>query len=316
MLLATLIFLTAASAFSLVPPFVVLLIVSFLLGLGIAMLDAGLNAFIAGFPHNTGLLNYLHAFYGLGAWLGPVVAASLLALHFTWNTVYLIWGTLSLLLLGGIALIFEKRTSEQRKAEHHEGIVLAITLRQRVAWLAALFLLIYVGTEVTLGNWSYSFLTEERHGIALLAGWMVSGYWLGLTLGRLVLGRIGQAIGNRRLIQFCLLGVVTGLLLVWVFPQQLLEALGLWLAGVCLGPIFPTTIALVSTLVPPRLLPGTVGFMASLGSMGGAFFPWLAGSLAQHTGLWSLLPFAIALTVIMLGTWGILQSQPPVTTKT
>jgi fucose permease len=29
-----------------------------------------------------------------------------------------------------------------------------------VVWLAALFLLFYVGAEVSLGSWSFSFLTD------------------------------------------------------------------------------------------------------------------------------------------------------------
>ncbi|MBE3558752.1 MAG: MFS transporter [Ktedonobacteraceae bacterium] len=312
LLLASLIFLLATGILSLAPPFVLLLVAALLLGSGIALIDAGLNAYIAGLPHNTALLNYLHAFYGAGAWLGPVVASGLLALQFTWNNVYLVWGGMSLLLLFSIAPVFESRTPAQAREAKQEGNLLAITLRHRAVWLAAFFLLVYVGSEVSLGNWSYSFLTEERRGAALISGWMVSGYWFGLTLGRLVLGRVGQAIGNRQLIQICLGGVVAGLLLVWLFPQQPVEALGLWLTGFCLGPLFPTTIALMSTLVSSRILPGAVGFMTSLGSMGGALFPWLAGNLAQHIGLWSLLPYIIALSAVMLAIWGLLQRQPRV----
>ncbi|HEV2661217.1 MAG TPA: hypothetical protein VGU68_11485, partial [Ktedonobacteraceae bacterium] len=78
------------------------------------------------------------------------------------------------------------------------------------------------------------------------------------------------------------------------------------------GPIFPTTIALMSKLVSARILPSAIGFLASLGSMGAALFPWLAGNLAQRIGLWSLLPFVMALTVCMLGLWLALQKQPAV----
>ncbi len=188
-----------------------------------------------------------------------------------------------------------------------------MALRLRVVWLGALFLLFYVGSEVSLGSWSYSFLTEERHGALLLSGWVVSGYWLGLTLGRLSLAKVAQRIGAQRLIELCLVGVVVGLLLVWLVPVEIVSAGALLLIGFSLGPIFPTTIALMSRLVSARILPSAIGFIASLGSMGGALFPWLAGNLAQHIGLWSLLPFVIILTVFMLGIWLALQKQPAVT---
>jgi fucose permease len=101
--------------------------------------------------------------------------------------------------------------------------------------------------------------------------------------------------------------------LVWLVPVEIVSAGALLLIGFSLGPIFPTTIALMSKLVSARILPSAIGFIASLGSMGGALFPWLAGNLAQHIGLWSLLPFVIILTVFMLGIWLALQRQPAVT---
>jgi fucose permease len=51
------------------PPFVLLLVGIVPIGFGGAMLDAGLNSYIASLPENTALLNYLHAFYGTGALL-------------------------------------------------------------------------------------------------------------------------------------------------------------------------------------------------------------------------------------------------------
>ena len=165
-----------------------------------------------------------------------------------------------------------------------------------------------------MGSWSFSFLTQTRHGSTLFSGWAVSGYWLGLTLGRLTMGFLARKVGNRRLIQGCIAGALVGLLIIWVAPNEAVSALGLGLTGFSLGPIFPTTIALMSGLVEPRILPSAVGFLASLGSLGAAFFPWLAGNLAQHIGLWSLFPYVIVLTAGMPALWIVLQRQPSVTT--
>jgi len=192
-----------------------------------------------------------------------------------------------------------------------EKNTLASTLKRRIVWIVAFFLLFYVGTEVSLGNWSYSFLLEERHGQPLISGWIVSGYWIGLTLGRLVLPHVALRFGDKRLIQGCLIGVGIGLLIVWLIPINAVAAFGLCLTGFCLGPIFPTTIGLMSQLVPSRLLASAVGFLASLGSMGAALFPWLAGNLAQAVGLWSLMPYAITLTIAMMVFLLTLQRQPP-----
>jgi fucose permease len=119
-------------------------------------------------------------------------------------------------------------------------------------------------------------------------------------------------------------GVLAGLLLVWLPPvgavrEPLLQTLstgagiaGLWLAGFGLGPIFPTTIAVMSRLVPGRVLPSSIGFMTSAGSAGAALFPWLAGNVAERAGLWALMPYVMVLLVLLQGCWSLLQAAPDV----
>ena len=297
-------FLVGALAFALMLPFAILLVMLLALGFGIAVIDAGLNSYIAAFARNAALLNYLHAFYGVGALLGPLLATLVLAASWGWNSVYVIWAILSAMLVAGFALFFNGRGPAPHGETHapETGNVLVAVLKLRVVWLASLFLLLYVGAEASLGSWGYSFLTEERHEVAFVSGWIMSGYWMGLTGGRFLLGRAAQRVGNRRMIELCLAGVVVGVLLVWLAPG-LPSAFGLWLTGFCLGPVYPTTIALMSQLAPSRLLPSAVGILASAGSLGAALFSWQAGNFAQAFGLWTLLPFVIATTLAMLLSW-------------
>jgi fucose permease len=313
MMLAPAMITLAAITISFMPPFIVLMLGFLMSGFGIGLIDAGLNSHIAALPNNTAPLNFLHAFYGVGALLGPLLATGVLAYALQWNTVYYVWMSMSVLLIVGFAMAFRGYRTRAHQMEHvagrKQGNVLAAALRLRVVWVAALFLLIYVGIEGSLSAWTFSFLTEERHEAEVLSGLAISGYWLGLTLGRLTLGKVGERIGNRRLIELCLVGVVAGVLLVWLVPVGAAMAAGLWLVGFSLGPIFPTTIAMMSGLVPARILPSAIGFMASFGSMGAALLPAAAGALAERVGLWVLMPYAIGLTVLLLGLWVALERQ-------
>lgn len=310
LLLATLMMGLGFALLSSRPPFFLLLLGIVPIGFGVAMLDAGLNSYIARLPDNTALLNYLHAFYGIGALLGPLVASAFLALGWVWNSIYFIWIGLALLVCIGIGFAFPKGEKPPHQEEQKAGgNVLLLALRHRMVWLAALFLLVYVGTEVSLGVWSFSFLIQERQGQVLISGWAVSGYWIGLTLGRLLLGRVARRIGNRRLIEICLGGVGLGMLFMWVVPQFAMASFALFLTGFCLGPIFPTTVALMSVVLKSRIVPSAIGFLASFGSMGAALLPWIAGNLAQQYGMWILLPYVILLTSIMLVLWIIMQAR-------
>lgn len=67
----------------------------------------------------------------------------------------------------------------------------------RVVWLCALFLLGYVGVEVAVGGWIVVFMLRVRHGSAFSSGMIETGFWLGITVGRLVLGFVTPRIGEK-----------------------------------------------------------------------------------------------------------------------
>jgi fucose permease len=348
LLLGTGALMLGALSISTVPAFVLLAFPFFLIGFGIATLDTGLNTYIAGLPQSTARLNYLHAFYGAGALLGPIIASTILVVGFTWNNVYSVWIVLGLFFFLGVVLAFKKSDAVSEShleiETRNKRSSMAIVLRLPVTWIVAFFLLFYVGVEISLGTWMYSFLTEQRQQSALFSAWTVSGYWMGLTLGRIFLAKIVGWLSERTAIQICVIGAMFGILLTWLIPIGIVSAISLCLTGFCLGPIFPTTIALMPQYFsntnlrsvgqfpkretqPPsritcvrliplnvgrhnRLLATAIGLVASLGGLGGVFFPWLSGNLAQVFGLWVILPLAVALTMAMLVLWMILQWQP------
>ncbi len=301
-------FFIGASAFGLKPPFALILCANFLIGLGIGMVETGLNIYVSALPRSASLLNYLHGFYGLGALIGPLVASTILVLNLGWNSAYFILGGLNVLLLLGVWFLFSRKTTERSEVQEEQkskGNTLSATLKLGIVWLAALFLLFYVGVEVSLGNWTYTFLLEGRHENALLSGWIVSGYWFGLTMGRFVLQRLAMRFGisNTLLIYGCMASVILVIVLIWLIPLEIVFAVGFCVIGFSLGPIYPLVVALTPTLVPTRIAPSAIGFLVSISIIGLALFPWLAGVLSQNVGIWSLLPYNIALTIVMFILW-------------
>ena len=67
----------------------------------------------------------------------------------------------------------------------------------RVTWLCAFFLLGYVGIEVALGGWIVTFMTRVRHGPAFASGMTATGFWLGITVGRVALGFVTPRVGEK-----------------------------------------------------------------------------------------------------------------------
>lgn len=287
------------------PTFVVFVALEFVVGYGNGLLESALNAHLATLPRATTVLNRLHAFFGLGALAGPVLAAWMLR-AVAWPRVWLVLALLCLPLIVGFMASYPARTrpAVDAPAADRRGL-LADALRQPAVVLAALFLAVYVGLEQSVGNWSFSLLVGTRGFSPLVAGYAVSGLWLGLTAGRLLIGPI--AARTRRtpteLAFVCLGGVVATTALVWLVPTSVTAICGLVLLGACLGPLFPTTMALTPSLTQARLVPTAIGIGNGISVLGGALIPWAAGAFAQGLGIWTLLPFCFVLSLGALSVW-------------
>lgn len=70
-------------------------------------------------------------------------------------------------------------------------------LKSRVTWVASIFLLGYVGAEVALGGWIVTFMRRERGGGDFESGIVATGFWTGITVGRLVLGFVTPRLGEK-----------------------------------------------------------------------------------------------------------------------
>lgn len=309
--LGKLAFLVGAITFCFQPPIYLLLsIPPFLLGFGAAILEAALNAHLAGFPNKTALLNYLHAFYGIGALLTPFIASQMLEADLSWGLAYLVISSGSLVLLISIRWLFTKADRGQTAIESgSENAPIESPLKYRFVWLFAFFSLLYAGAEISLGNWSYSFLTQYRDEGTVLAGWLMSGYWLGLTVGRVLIAPMTNKLGSRRIVNLCLIGVIGGVLILNFLTFSTTSAFGLLLTGFCLGPINPTALAFLTNVIPPHLVTGSISFIASLGSLGKAFFPWVAGNVADKLGLEMFLPYIMLIIAVMLISWIMVLNQ-------
>jgi fucose permease len=293
------------------PPFVAFVIVQLVTGYATGVLESVLNAYLSASPNATTLLNRLHAFFGVGALLGPVLATWILGFA-SWTTVWLVLAMACVPLVAGFLVCYPRPHSDAtalatapHASEPASGGLLRTALRQRGVLLGAAFLAVYVGLEIGMGDWGFGYLVQERGQSELLAGYSVSGYWLGLTLGRFLISPLATRIGATAagMMLACLAGVTVAAALTWLLPAAAAASTGFVLLGFFLGPIFPTTMAMAPQLTIARLVPTAIGVMSAGSVVGGSALPWLAGAIAQNTGVWTLLPFTVTLALLQLAVW-------------
>ncbi len=279
------------------PPLAAYLALQLLSGYGWGLLESGLNVHLTALPRATARLNRLHAFFGVGALLGPPLATWMLG--FTrWTAVLLVVGLAAIPLTAAFLATYPKTVPPRAAQRAAPERILGAALRNRGVLLGCVLLAAYVGVELSLGNWGFSYLVRERGLGSALAGYSISGYWLGLTAGRFVLGPVATRLGATAvgLIAGCQGGVLLAATLTWALPGTGAATAGYALMGFFLGPIFPTTMAVAPALAPTRLVPTAIGVLNAGSVIGGSALPWFAGALAQQAGFWVLLPYAAVLT--------------------
>lgn len=263
---------------------------SLLHGLGSGAIDTGLNHYVAS-HFSARHMNWLHACYSVGATLGPLIMTSMLAGFGSWRAGYVTVASLLLLLTVLFALTrrlwdapAEAGAAEvQTPNEPPMGMVQA--LQSTAVWLQMALFFIYTGLEVTVGQWSFTLLTESRGVDKETAGLWVTLYWASLTVGRVLFGFVVERMGIDQLLRFSMLGLVAGLALFAWSISTLLSAAALALTGLGLASIYPC----LMTRTPQRLGKArsahAIGFQVSSAMIGAAVFPSACGWLAQRSGL-------------------------------
>jgi len=317
-------FTVAGVAIAVRPTFWAFVALQVVAGYGGGLIESVLNAHLAAMPRSITLLNRLHAFFGIGALIAPTAAAWMLG-YTTWPMVILAITLVGLPLFVAVWFTYPTRATDPlapagsgRASGAEPGAIarpggkepglLAAVLRQPAVLLGALLLTVYVGLEVAVGNWGYGYLLAESAASVTAASLTMSGYWFGLTAGRFVLSPLATRLGLTKigLLYLSMLGVAVAIVFSWIAPTAALAAPGFIVLGFFLGPIFPTIMAVAPDLTSARLAPTAIGVINAGSVVGGAGLPWLAGALGQSLGVWTLLPFALALAgVQLLVLWGL-----------
>lgn len=290
------------------PPYALVVVSFFLAGLGNGLALALANGFIAGLANATVLLGICHGSYGIGGILGPLIATGIVGAGHRWSVFYFL--PLAFSVVNGLAapLTFRNIESDSTNttAGHQPQASLLQALKSRVVLLGAAFIFFYQGAEVTISGWVLSFLLTSRAHTAsqsISLGYITSGFWGGITLGRLVLSPPAQRCGEKVSIAVMLVAATLFQFIVWFVPNVLAEAVAVAIVGLLLGPVYPCATVVFSKLLTREQLVPALSIVTAVGSSGGAAGPFVTGVIGQKTGPWVLNPIVVSLVALMLGCW-------------
>lgn len=270
--------------------------VLFLLGVaGVGLVSGLLDSVGAGVVATLGSVGdagLIHGAYGVGATIGPLVVA----LVDDWR---LSLAVAALFACGALALAVSARSAwpapPRNVARAPDG---APPVGPTALSLAAF--LVFVGLEVTMGQWVFTYLTEGRSISDGLAAVAVSGFWGGTMAGRLALASPAIRVRVERvgLTAFALIAGV-GALSTMVAPW-LAVVVSTVITGIALAPMVPTLSAHTADRVGAAHAQHVAGWQLLSANVGAIGFPSATGWIVDTTG-----PIAIIIVVLALLAAGV-----------
>ncbi len=275
--------------YTLVPQWWMMVALGLAAGMGAGGIDSSLNAYVAR-HYSAGLMQWLHASYGVGVTAGPLIMTAALTNFRDWRLGYLLVGAVQLVLAVTFWItlpIWQQNNSApvETPAEPQPEVNLGQTLKRHRVWLSMLLFFFYVGSEVTMGTWVYSLLTEGRGVNPQLAGYFAGSYWFTFTVGRILAGLVTRKINIQSLVKVCIIAAILAGVILGLNISAWVNLAAVAVIGFAFAPIFPGLISGTPGRVGQQHSNNTIGMQTAAGSLGGTALTSLVGVLARSYGL-------------------------------
>jgi fucose permease len=290
---------------ALAPGFWVIVACAVVFGLSAGAIDSALNAYAArhfGPRH----INQMHAAFGVGAASSPLIVTSLIGVGASWRWAYAVVLVMQAILAASFAATARHWDAAAyqpgRSAATRAGSRASTTPRwwqQRRALGGVLVVVVESGLESVVGLWAFVFLLEALSLPPSIAGLTVSGYWVGIVVGRVLLGPLAERLGPWPV----LAGVTTlaaAAAILLVLGRPALAVLGLVVLGLALAPVYPLLVLTTAERTTAPAVDRLVGLQAAASTVGSVLCPMLIGVLMDD----SPNAFAVGALVLTLAAGG------------
>lgn len=307
----------ALLGFSFAPDFIWLVLLAVPLGLGAGAVDAGLNNYVALHykPHH---MSWLHCFWGIGAFSGPMIMALFLQSNGNWRGGYLVIAIIQFILVMILLLALplwkkkninevplQKDTKEsltQNNADAlsgHEALPVPV-LRIKGVKVALLGFFLYCGIEASVNLWGSSFLVEIRNVSPAAAARGISLFFAGMTIGRFLTGFLTMKFFNKTLIRSGQILIFAGAVLMLLPFSGYISIVGLIFVGLGCAPIYPCMLHETPARFGKEQSQKIMGIQMGCAYIGTTFVPPLLGLGAAKATLIILPPLILVFVILMV----------------
>jgi len=285
-----------------------LLAIILILGLAKGALDVGCNTLLL-WVHNEKVgpfMNGLHACFGVGAAIAPLIVTAVLT---STKDIYWVYWSFAIAAIPIAVFVWSLPSPPARiTPEEHKATPLPII---PVAVMVMCFLF-YVGAEAGYGNWITTYALKRNLGTEVTARVLTSAFWGFFTAGRFLGVLISTRAKSMTILIMDFIGCLISVGLILLFQDS---ATVLWigsiLLGISLASIFPTFLSLAEERM--HVTGAMTGWFLVGGGIGGMILPWLIGQAFVKVGPGSMIMIvlvSIILNVLALISFTRVSSKP------
>ncbi|BGP27852.1 MFS efflux transporter [Rhodotorula toruloides] len=173
----------------------------------------------------------------------------------------------------------------------------------RAVWIGFVLIICAFASSDILSAWSVSFLISTRNAPPASSRFVLSGLWMGIASGRVVLAWLLANRVGEKTFAIVMLVLASGMLGVMYVRSFVVDAVALALVGFFFGPVTPKVLDVIGVRVPPSLKASVVSLLVGLGLIGSSVGPLLFGVAAGRGGLSSLPAVLIGVSVLSIAAW-------------
>ena len=271
-------------------------------GLGAGAVDAALNNVVA-LHCKARHMSWLHAFWGVGASIGPHIMSAFLTGAHSWHGGYIAVGVVQVAITAALfcSLPLFGRLSKTAAQEEIPSAPLGTRAALRIPGVKAVVIAFfaYCAAEGALMLWASTYLNGYRQLSAELAASLGGLFYLGMMLGRFANGFLAEKFSDALLIRIGIIVSLGGTVIIALPLPAAVTAAGLFIIGVGCAPIYPCIIHSTPLRFGAERSGAIIGIEMAGAYTGCCVVPPIFGLIGEHISL-GLFPLFIAVFFVLL----------------
>lgn len=287
--------------FSIAPSFAVICIACVPLGIGGGAIDSALNNYVA-LNYKPIHMNWLHCFWGVGAFFGPMIMSFFIVGENGWRGGYriIMFIQLALALVMLVALPLWGGAGETREDEKKTRSVGFIEMMKIKGAAGAVFsFFFYCAVEYLVGVWGGTQLVNNFGWSEDAAARVVAVYYLSIAAGRFLSGVLSLKLSGKTLVRLGCACAAVGAVSLLIPTPDFFVYLKFALIGLGFAPVYPGIMQDTPKRFGGDMAQSLIGFQVGFAYIGTVTIPPLFGLIIEssRTNLFS--PLALVLIALL-----------------